>query len=101
MSSHDSALRKHRAAHGLSLEALAQKAGVSTATVYRAEHERHKTLPETWDALAAALGVARAELTGHDDEDRTPATNGQGGNDDGARRDTLAGESTQRAQGGA
>jgi transcriptional regulator with XRE-family HTH domain len=71
MSSHAGAnLRRFRRAKGLSLEALAREAGLSTATVYRAEHRRHRTTDETWAALAQALGVPVESITVIHDADQ-------------------------------
>lgn len=60
-----------REAQGLSMEALAYAAGVSVATVYRAEHRRHQPSSQTLKALAAALKVDVAELL-HDADSATP-----------------------------
>ena len=62
MAAETSPIRRHRRAQGLSLEGLAHLAGVSTATVYRAEHARHETQEETLAKLALALGVDASEL---------------------------------------
>ena len=62
MAADRSPIRRIRKAQGLSLESLAHRAGVSTATVYRAEHGRHETAEDTLAKLAAALGVEVASL---------------------------------------
>jgi transcriptional regulator with XRE-family HTH domain len=58
----DSPLRRLRTERNLSMEALAFAAGVSSATVYRAETGRHVPNRETLAALAAALNVTVADL---------------------------------------
>jgi transcriptional regulator with XRE-family HTH domain len=62
MAAETSPIRRRREALNLSLEGLAHQAGVSTATVYRAEHARHETSEETLAKLAKALGVGVSEL---------------------------------------
>lgn len=62
MAAKTSPIHRARKAQSLSMEALAHLAGVSTATVYRAEHARHETSEETLAKLAAALGVEVASL---------------------------------------
>lgn len=75
MPSHEPAeLRRIRKERGLSLEALARKAGVSTATVWRAEVGRHDTADETLASLANALGVKKGELLIHAPEADTAST---------------------------
>lgn len=74
MARHDeSPLRRIRRQKKLSMETLAHAAGVSTATVYRAEHSRHETREETWQALAEALGVSIDSLFVHNVDENTPA----------------------------
>jgi transcriptional regulator with XRE-family HTH domain len=52
-----------RTARGLSVRKLAEKAGVSTETVYSLEHGRRDFIwPKTARKLAQALGVDPAEL---------------------------------------
>lgn len=60
---------------GLSMEALAAKAGVSTPTVYRAEASRHRTKPSTLAKLAEALGVDAESLIREDHGNTVPAPN--------------------------
>lgn len=68
-------LRKAREAAGLSMEALARRANVATATVYRAENQRHRTSDATWRRLADALGVDVSVIrSGHDPEAASPDT---------------------------
>jgi transcriptional regulator with XRE-family HTH domain len=52
-----------RTARGMSIRKLAEKAGVSTETIYSLEHGRRDFLwPKTARKLAAALGVEPADL---------------------------------------
>ncbi|WP_217913265.1 helix-turn-helix domain-containing protein [Miltoncostaea marina] len=84
----ESPLRRLRRQRKLSLEGLAREAGVSVATVYRAEHGRHETREETWRAIATALGVPLDSLHG---QEADSASTGRGENpNDGAGRDLLA-----------
>ena len=48
---------KHRAALGLSQDALARRVGTSHSAISRIESGRHKTSVETLQRLAHALGV--------------------------------------------
>lgn len=52
-----SLIRFHRERAGISMEALAYRAGVSVATVYRAENGRHRPSPATSTRIAEALGL--------------------------------------------
>lgn len=65
MAAETSPIRRLRKAKGLSLEGLAHLAGVSTATVYRAEHARNETNEDTLAKLALALGVDASHLRPH------------------------------------
>ena len=83
------------------MEALAQRAGVSSATVYRAEHALHQTTDETWEALADALGVFVDEI--HEPEgDITSAAQAENPPNppDGARREPQAEIAATGATGG-
>ena len=51
-------LRVYRAARGLSQEQLAQRAGVSVATLGRLERGTHRPREATVRVLASALGVS-------------------------------------------
>lgn len=69
----DHPLTVARRGAGLSMEALAAKAGVSTPTVYRAEHSRHVTKASTRQKLAEALGVDAETLIREDHGTTVPA----------------------------
>jgi transcriptional regulator with XRE-family HTH domain len=62
MAAETSPIRRFRRAQGLSQEGLAHRAGVSTATVHRAETARHETSEEVLAKLAGALEVEVAAL---------------------------------------
>lgn len=68
-------LREARIAAGLSMEALARRADVSMATVYRAEKSSAiRTSERTWRRLANALGVEVSAIRGHDAHDADART---------------------------
>src|SRR5215213_9901882 len=56
-------LEKIRLEKGFSQRALAEKSGVSSATVYELENWRRKPNPSTLRKLAEALGVEVKEIT--------------------------------------
>jgi transcriptional regulator with XRE-family HTH domain len=57
-------LREARNGAGLSQEATAAKAGVSTATVARLERGEHTPQVATLEAIATALGTTASKLLG-------------------------------------
>jgi transcriptional regulator with XRE-family HTH domain len=63
-------LRDAREAAGLSREKLAQKADVSTRTIYRLERgETTNPRPDEFEKIAAALGMTSDELRGISDDE--------------------------------
>lgn len=55
-------IRALRKSNGLTIERLAQVAGLSVATVNRLEAGKHEPTVSTLDAIAPALGTTTAEL---------------------------------------
>lgn len=55
-------VRAARLAAGLTLEAVAAKAGISVRSVTRVERAEHVPRPETLAAIAKVLGTTPAEL---------------------------------------
>ena len=56
------ALKAFRAAQGLTIEQLAQRAGVTSSTIGRAERGSHTPDPNTVYSIAGALGVSISDL---------------------------------------
>lgn len=61
-------LRRVRIQRGLTLRALAEKAGVTHATISRLELLRETAYPITAERIAAALGVEVSALLGEEEE---------------------------------
>jgi transcriptional regulator with XRE-family HTH domain len=59
-------VRAARLAAGLTLEALAAKAGISLRSVTRVERAEHIPRPATLAAIAAALGTTPETLCGEE-----------------------------------
>jgi len=74
-------IRRIRRQRHITVEELAAKAGVSSATVYRAERGVHEPTRSTRERIARALGVTPGELLAdiHGPEADTPST-GRGEN---------------------
>lgn len=73
MTHHTTPLLALRKSRGITREALAHSAGLSLATVYRAEHGLHRPTDDTLSALAGALGVTVEVLQG-----TNPSANARG-----------------------
>jgi transcriptional regulator with XRE-family HTH domain len=63
------ALKAKRQQLGLTQEVLAVRAGISKAALQYLEQDRREARDDTIEKLAAALGVAVAELTVETDEE--------------------------------
>jgi transcriptional regulator with XRE-family HTH domain len=57
-----------REARGIAQKALAEAAGVSGPFIYDLENGNRNAKPETWERIAAALGVTVEELVKEDEE---------------------------------
>jgi transcriptional regulator with XRE-family HTH domain len=78
MSAVASPIRVIRRSQGITAEQLAARAGLASATVYRAERGIGRPSEETLAAIASVLGVEPSEL--HDPDATRPA-NGRGTSD--------------------
>lgn len=58
----DGKLKELREARGLSMQQLADRAGVNKSTIYEAENHRHNPRIQTLRKLARALEVELADL---------------------------------------